>query len=421
MRRFSAWVASIVRCRWAMAAVLAGILLQLLVGCLDGRKSVAIRYDAARDEFAFLTIYHDIRVSSQTYSGTAETQNADPTPADTQMELQRLAALYRNRDHLMIGPFALDLLSGETQFLRVSDTQAARIDLSQTGDMQTMDVPFHLNDVRILPGELFLIGDGNLCYYHLIVLPGGVVDGVIAMVNDHAAQWIKENVKEVFDSLDAELAQRKGGEQPLAWDAFSTQAIALMLKQIDGAAGEDAHLNPLDTASMQGLRDALAAGQLKIFRRGGLLALRVPLSRRDVTGVTAFFPALQKALQKKATEPLKADTAAELSQLNLAMSSVGISAADPTTLELTLDVVKFAQAMREPATQANDLNARNRVDAKEMARMAQQQLEVNKGLSVEKIEAAFAAGTLAAHPSKTPVKPGTDLGDIKAPAPATQN
>jgi hypothetical protein len=398
------------------------VLLASCVGCLETDKTVAARYDRDHDEFSFLVVYQQIR------GGTGSSQEK----YDPDTDFKYLKALYANRDHLIVTPVGSPWPFeefGEDALLRTSATEAADVSLSTiTPTLKLHRSPVRLDQVRILPGAFFLRGEGNLCYYHQVVIPGKVIDQAITAALEEFDKYGKDDA---LASLDGELDRRAHGGAVMSWDEFTGRAIVGTMAQIDGLFGQppvtrpdesaDAANHPLtvpvSSASLKQIRNEMTSGGITIQRRGSVLSIRVGMEEADVARAVMFFDAYRAALVGRVAQLSRAhpDRARQPAAISAAIQAMDATAVDPKTLELSIDLIRAFGAFDTPSSPPRDHPSDVLAHSRDMATLAATSdgIAIDSKLTVEQIERDFLAGTLKANPSDHAVKPGEGLGTLE--------
>src|ERR1700683_2168386 len=132
--------------RISVIGILLGAVALCLSGCLDANRAVVAAYDAASDQFRFLTILQHIH-SSQDGPGPISGGSAAG-------DYDWLKTLHANRDHLIIPPFYFEIFR-MTAFVRFSNSEYATINMGGDGNLTVRQATIPLNDIVIKPGTLF--------------------------------------------------------------------------------------------------------------------------------------------------------------------------------------------------------------------------------------------------------------------------
>ena len=417
---------------------LAVIALLLATGCLNGDKSVSICYDPGKDQFSFLIVYQRIRIGRPFALAFVKAgQNGKHDNGD----LPDLLALYANRDHLILwpGPPPMDFSVFDTAILRISNHTGSSVDLGTVSQNKACETSLPLDQIQILPGDFFLRGPGNLCYYHEIVLSGSVLDSALSELN----KWLNQAASaEIATELNAALDRRRNGEQRIGWSQFTSDAVETAAFQMDWATHthspvqssieetppgqpttEPAQTQPtpqsqivdlraLESASIRALLGQVNHGSLKIQRQGSRLFLRVDMKQQDVEGAVAFFATYRKFVETEAATKLAKEpsNAAHLEIWN-ALNAVDFTPAGKTTLEISCDIVRFLNCYPHPTdAPVGDVMG----ECQDLANEVEKSTGVNKSETVEQIERDFESDKLAAHPPRESVQPGTGLPPVSA-------
>jgi len=396
------------------------IALLLACGCLNGDKTLSITYDAAKDQFSLLVVYQRIRSNDNSSPGQGNQAN-QPTP-----DLRHLSALYANRDHLIFGVGFPFKLFSDSAVLRLSSHTACSVDLGNGGDATAFQTTVPLDQIHIVPGEFFLRGPGNLCYAHEIILPGSVLDAVLA---EQSPQFNDALFGDLAKKMREELDLRRQGLPRVGWDQFTPESITRTLDGMDQPAQPQAAQQPqqeanqppepdlripLETDSIRDFLAALDAHTLKIERKGSRIYERFDLTPSDVDGAVAFYAFFRQAVQTKAAELAKdhPNLAEPLRDVNF-LTATNVYPAGPRTLEISTDIIQLQGVSPRPTDALDAPDA----DCQRTAREVEKSLGINKTLTIEQIQRDFDAGKLAAHPPQPPVWPGSGLGIIQMPQP----
>jgi hypothetical protein len=172
---------------------------------------------------------------------------------------------------------------------------------------------------------------------------------------------------------------------------------------------------PLDTRSLELLRDALAGGKL-LRRNADKIEFSVEMTEADVSGFIAFVGANRDAYtgalrQIAATRPEMASISEALLKM---MQGVAVSPIDKTHVHGSIDLTKLSSGFFSPLDPLQD---RDESTLTNLADVTGQGLDVDRDLTVQKVVRDFAAGRLKAYPPEKSLEPGTGMGEIK---PATR-
>jgi hypothetical protein len=394
--------------RHSVRAVLISFLL-VSIGCLDGDKSVVVRYDPSKDEFAFLTVYQRIRAD-----GVKSNQSIALAG-----EAKYLKALYANRDNLILFP-PLPFLDGpfydsNQSLLRLSDALAAAVSLLAPNDARlALHAPASLDDVQILPGKFFAGDDGTLAYYHQIVIPGSIADAAVAAM--------EENMRRQFPAdwnaaLNDELARRRGGERAIGWDHFSTTYLAHIARSMAGMNDSQQLTRiPFQTPTIRGLLDAKSGHHIQLHRQGTRIIASITGAAADVAGAAKFVADLKQTIAEIDTRQMggKSALTPQAAFITRIFDPLDAKAVNKNTLELSIDIVKGLERVA-PAEKPADLDAPAKAVAARLAQLIEQDIPVDKSITIKQLEQDFAAGTLSSYPQNPPVPVGTGLGVINMP------
>jgi hypothetical protein len=391
--------------------------LLLAAGCLNGDKSISIHYDAAKDQFSLLVVFQRIR-SNDNSSSRQGNQPSPPT-----QDIQHLSALYANRDHLILSVGLPFELFSEPAILRLSNHLACSVNLGSASDGKAFQTSVPLDQIQIVPGEFFLRGQGNLCYAHEIIVPGSVLDAVLA---EQSPQLNDALFGDLAKKMRGELDLRRQGQPRVGWDQFTPECITRTMDSMDQSAQpqpaqqpEQANQPPepdlripLETESIRSFLAAFDGHTLKLQRQGSRFFERVDLTPADVESAVAFYAFFRQAVETKAAELAK-------DHLNLAgqrdvnlFSATNVDPAGPGTLEISTDIVRLQDVFPHPIDAVDAPDA----DCQRTAKEVEKSLGINKTLTIQQIQRGFDAGKLSAHPPQPPVWPGSGLGIIQMPA-----
>lgn len=402
----------IARFKWLGIALTLCLLAVLLPGCLVAIKTVSAVYDAPSDQFRFLSVYQQIR------GDKPQNQAADE---------KWLTALYANRANLILVPQGSPSMFqdlGESAVLRLADLKYAEVPLSQApqkGPLESQAAQLALDDITVLPGRFFLRGPDNLCYYHQIIVPGKTADAVLAYMNKRFSETGKDSI---VAAIDQELARRRSGGTWMNWQEFTNVCIDQSIASLEGNQSTTqpapSTTAPLDTQSLQMLRDALASGKMPLVRRGDEVFLTAQITEADVTGLVGFVEAFRSALGDRLDHPAaneKSDTRDFRRMLGRLINCAMVTAADKTHAQATIDLTALFNSFDDPVETSATVDKGSQAAGRHMAELAAKQLDLDQGLTVDQVVADFKAGTLKAYPPSSPVEPGAGLGEIR---PATQ-
>ena len=376
-----------------------------LPGCLESEKSLLVRYDKAADTFHMLVVYQHIR-------GGELNGNYDP-----KADLVHLEGLYKNRDHLIFMPLAAPwplAVFGESAFVRHADRLASSVPLAAAAaDSKPEPVPFSLNAITIKPGQFFFREAGNLCYYHAMSVPGSSLDQMIEtgfgkLAQESLAQW-----------LNNELDRRLKEHLKPNWDQFRQGLIDHTCKQLEHDLAGIQPANdiawepetPFATDTLQHILEAATKKQLVVKRTGSQLALTIPMTAADVEQAIKTTDEFRKTVGAKLAR-LKPVSEANLRLARWYQKLLEIpqlSAADKEHLEIRLDIVQLCNTFDNPADPGYTLDNKAKARTVELANLVASKMPIAKDVTVAQLVADFQAGTLAANPSKEPVKPGDGL------------
>ena len=233
-------------------------------------------------------------------------------------------------------------------------------------------------------------------------------------------------------TLDDELTSRAAGASVSTWDQAAATLVARIGAIPDGDAPPDPtapaptpepaiHVFTLD--SLREMKQAIAAaGTVDLSRSGSTLTLKLPMGADDAGGIVANWPAVRDAALAKinsitgkvlARLPNDATIVDARPSAAAMMRSITIDK-DGNGVVVSLDVVAVGQFLSDwnsvsHANMGSDDRAKQEALSREMAVAAKAKLPVNGNLTMAKVMADFAGGTLASVPSTQPVKPGTGL------------
>jgi hypothetical protein len=353
----------------------------LLPGCLKARETDRILYDPTPDQFRLVMVLENI--------------------TGTNSDLQYLAAITQNKDHLLAPLMPGNFMGYAPWYIRLADHKAAKVTFSQPrpGDLQPIEATTPLSAIDIRPGTFFIQNNG-LCYYHALAVPGKTIDALLA-------QTQKDQFKPFQKAVQKEIDRRKNGGRTYTWDELIAQEIK--------ALNENSTKHPIqpqqvvEEESLNLLIKAAADNKTALVRKGKDFQLALPLTLRDREGLATLWTTWQKAAdadaQKKPDNPM-------LSLQRLPAQHIALTTTD-TGILLSIDIVAlyntfaatfldFMNSRTGPAETPKELTAE--------VRYAQSHNWLTPDpLSSDQILKAFADNTLKAHPSPTPVPPGTNL------------
>ncbi len=408
------WTAVKATLRRSDLAALLGLISLIAVtsGCLRASSLLHACYDVERDEFAVLAIYGHIQ------GDAAQSHDKYDLAAD----FKRLQALWHNRDHLFLGA---DILPGfpftlkATAPLRIDGQTYALADLGFATLGEPKRTLLKLQDIRIMPGTLFLESSDNLCYYHQLVVPGESVDKIIAQLASDP-----ENTKFVISALDKEIDRRKAGGTKGAWMEETQHALERLGTPRNDMPKDERPLpdllRPLESDSLLSLRGELAKGSILVERRGPNLFLRLPMTPSDAEAGRAYLDAILAALVKRVEAEIRdlvhsgkvteSDGTTLLGLIQPARDTISVESHDKQRFELSVDVIRLFDLFWQAHHAMPDVfKTEGDSRTEEMATMAVDRLPVDANLRVQGVVDDFKAGRLRSHPSRKPIVPGTLL------------
>jgi hypothetical protein len=400
------------RPRLIAASIGVCLLAFLFPGCLTALKTVSAVYEPQTDRFRFLTVYQHIM------SDKSEDEAADEN---------WLAALYKNRENLIIVPEDATFDAwGESAIMRFGVDRWVDVPLSQSPPDGLKSYPDTIPaaDITVLPGEFFLRGPGNLCYYHQVIVPGKVADATLAYLSRRIASPDKNMPP---DLLDQAIAMRKSQDQPISWDEFTQQVLNQAIASLadnssttQPAPQQSPVQIPFDPQSLQRVHDDLLAGKLPLVRKGDQVSLTLQMTEADVAGAVQFSNTFRAGLEDQLTQ-LTPDEKPEVvdlrKKLGRLMASATVTAIDKTHLQLTIDLINMFNAFDDPVETNPPADNGMQEGGARMTAWAAKNLQIDQNLTIEQIEQDFKNNTLAANAPAQSVDPGTDMGQIQ---PATQ-
>jgi hypothetical protein len=361
-------------------------------GCLAFQEAAWLTYDSKADEFRYLLVLEHIHSTN------------DPVS-----DMDWLKTINANRDHLI-------LTSRFWNYLKISNHEFAEISLSNFQavphqvDAETSE--FSLDDIRIVPGRFFLQGKDNLSYYHELVVRGRAVDSLLKEVNEYLES---EAPFGALVTIDKELDRRRDGGRSMNWDEFTLASIERARASLDGKQSDMELQCPLETRSLQIIRQALADRRFPLQRHGSQFELTVEMTARDVAGTKKFFADGTQFLHDAIQEASKNghELPSEMKDSRFLRNLFDIESLDKTHLRLTIDLIQACDAIREMEISPRPTPPDELQKDREMADFAASELNARDDLSTQQIAADFKAGRLKPSPPSISVEPGTGMGPIK--------
>ncbi|MFI5380181.1 MAG: hypothetical protein ACHRHE_12860, partial [Tepidisphaerales bacterium] len=217
--------------------------------------------------------------------------------------------------------------------------------------------------------------------------------------------------------LNAELDRRLKENTKPNWEQFRKGLIDHACTEIDKAFGSAQDDNgwepeaPFATDTLQRVLDAATKKQLVVKRTGSQLSLTVPMTAPDVEQTVKTADEFRKAVGAKLAQlkPTKEADARIARWYQKLLEIPQLSAADKEHLEVRIEVVQLCNAFDSPADPGFTLDDKAKARTAEMADLVAAKLPVAKDVTVARLVSDFQAGTLAANPSKDPVRPGEGL------------
>ncbi|MEI8196445.1 MAG: heavy metal-binding domain-containing protein [Phycisphaerae bacterium] len=436
-----------------MRRILSAMLVMVLFGvfgsgCLQAKRREAVRYDAATDTFHVLRLYTDI------------------TAADA-ADVQHLAALYANRDHMLLyDPVAI---FKEAAAVRLGKDEVLQVSLGEhevRPDVTKTDLDF--SQVTITPGQFFLSPNKTLCYYHQMSAPGTFIDqllakGSVALRTQLVAEIKKERARRHIggqrESLD--LAQQRlldnlnppRATEPIppatvpATQADGFEYYCCMHPQVHGplpgkcpicgmplgkrapADSPDSAVSYLSDASLDALDKGITDKTLTLVRHGGVISLQFALAPDDALALRANLTQLCTTLRVLAdTNPparnVDRNRLAAIANLLDALVitprqdgsvTAAVNAADVVDLLMAAmdadEAAKSETSTTGPAAAPAASGPKQLTTAGLIAGLRAQGVPIDAKLALPDIVPAFKKGSLPANPSATPQAPGIHLFD----------
>jgi hypothetical protein len=393
-------------------AALIVVLALIFPGCLTALKTVSAVYEPQTDQFRFLTVYQQIMSAKA---------------ADEQADEKWLAALYENRQSLIIVPEDIGFDAwGESAIMPLDASKWVSVPLAQApgGGLTTFPTEIPTSGITVLPGRFFLRGEGNLCYYHQVIVPGKTADAVFAYISHKMATPGKDSAS---DLLSQAIDYRSKQSGPISWDDFTKEALAQAIASLQtdqattGPSAPPAVTQiPFDPQTLQMLRDDLLAGKLTFVRSADHVTFTVRMTPADVSGSINFANTFRAGLEDQLSQQSPnethetADTHRMIARL---LNCAAVNSPDPEHVQFTIDLTALFNSFDDPV-ETNPPIDKDAVDAaRRMAARTGADLGIDQNLTVEQIEEDFKANKLASYLPNPSVPPGTDMGPI---GPATQ-
>jgi hypothetical protein len=167
----------------------------------------------------------------------------------------------------------------------------------------------------------------------------------------------------------------------------------------------------MDQRSIDDLVTLTADPKQGLVRKGGYFTLTLPLTPRDVAGMTALWDAWRKASDETAAKSDKKDDPM-LAMQRLPAQAMTVATSDKG-LVLSIDAVKLYNSFAETFQKFADSRDTPPGPAKEPTSEVRYAREHNwltgETFTTPQLLTDFAAGTLKTYPSASPVKPGDGL------------
>lgn len=372
----------------------------LLAGCLDAEVNECVRYDSKTDSFHVLKLYTHVYALSEPGS-------------------QHLAAIWRNRDHLILGPAMyypqedeeIAVIGVEPSLVRVGAKgyYVFNTVANAEGEKATLEQsPFPLDAIVIRPGTFFLSPEKTLCYYHEVVIPGKFVDEIIA--------WMDRDIRRsMAESAKAERDRREGSDRRLSWEEFR--------KQVDADPSEAYFFDYLDDESLEALSKKAAEDGKLLARDGLTLQLSLPLSAADCRELAASFDRIKKVLAKelrkeieRGTKEMKLPERGLISKSTMEALLVSIAGpqcqarVDGKRVVMSLDASVVLAAMEPKDLDFGKPKADKQQQYRDtIAYLRKHEVPIDEQLTPAEVAAAFKEGRLKSHPSPNPLDPGEGL------------
>ncbi|MDB5357268.1 MAG: hypothetical protein JWN24_3721 [Phycisphaerales bacterium] len=393
MRRYRAFRFGVITAGLILIAV-------SISGCLDARESILGRYDADKDQFVFLNIY-------QRMGG----QNAQ--------DFDYLEKLWKNRDHLITPPIPSFL--GKISYLRISDTEFAKLNLQNAAHGEISPSPLPLDKVTVKPGQFFLRGSDALCYYDQIVVPGSFADATLKLLNLEAK-------KNIDTAIAAERDRRVKGGAVVSWAAFRKATVENLRKQnVTAEANPDAAkpdpapnaaapepaantdvMTVLSNASLEKLEKGFS--DVWLVRDKAIFRATISMDEADAKETLATIAAVRAELADEVKRP---GHDPDLDKQVSVLAVIESGSPKPGVIELSVDATELfprVEAMMDPKAA---LPAPSRDDAARghdaLAAIKAKEIPINEKVTVEQIVADFHARKLEGHPPEKSVRPGEGI------------
>lgn len=399
--------------RFLLSLLLVSLFGIFSVGCLQAKRREAVRYDAAMDTFHVLRLYTDITAQG---------------PED----VKHLAALYTNRDHILLfDPIAI---FKEAAAVRLDKEQALPISLGEhQARPDVFKTDLDLSQVNITPGQFFLSPAKTLCYYQQMSAPGKFIDQLLAKGSEALRT---ELLKEITQERD----RRKNGGQRLPWEMARQEIVNGVdpapaapnvpdTGPVKSTATEPARPGPsmvvfYSDVSLAALDKCISDKTLTLARQGSTINLNFTVTSEDARAMCDNFTQLRTALHVRADATPQAVESARRKRAAIVQIFDALTITSPQNgsicasveavdivdrLMAVVDAEEAAKTDSPAATPAPQAVPTTRPLERIIDGLRERGVPINEKLALPDIIPAFKKGSLPANPSANPVVPGTGM------------
>ncbi len=211
-------------------------------------------------------------------------------------EVNHLARLWKIRKNLIVSPIPHDfnliglgprtLCERRSQHTYFPRALIGALD-AKLGAYTTLA---DLDAVKVIPGEFFLNEHGNLCCYQQSVIPGSVVEDELRDLIPYVAEFVAKYAQEAIERV------RDGKAKKPTWDDFRKSILEGPAEEAGDQRMDD---DPLDDTSLQLLSKAAIERSIQFSRDADTLTFVIPISMRDSDEAVATFELAKADLSKK--------------------------------------------------------------------------------------------------------------------------
>ena len=374
------------RTKRMMGAGLLVVAAMSLQGCLDADKVSSISYDAKADAFTLLRVYYNIH-------------------GDQAADVQSLLSLYANRDHVLpVQPWSIFTEKGLMkigQEWREVDLGSAKLDVA------AITPPVDMAGVENNPGTFFTSPDGNVCYYHQVVISGATMDKLL--------EWSQVQVRtELAKDVGDENTKRTTGESKPTW-AHEKKILVGEIQNLPADQREPQAQNEvlvLSALSDESLALLKGKGALTLSRKGGVFHAVGKVTPADAKELKDLLATLRAEVQNK-IEGGKGAIKQEAIAAALIIDALDVKVADDGTVDIAADTATMGPLLAK--LQVAGMKAPAEEKKADYARIVEglndAKAEVGEEMSAAEVVRKFGKGELKVNKSDKPVKVGEGLGE----------